>query len=105
MANQEFYYFLNDLQARPKARRWWPTAIAICAVFGGIYGAAVGSAVGAVPGAADVIEIAAGVMAVICGIPAHGLVPNCSGPSEIAFPCSSGGNGYSRSCFCSYSYL
>jgi hypothetical protein len=69
MANQELYYYLSDLQARPKARRWWPTAIAICAVLGGIYGAAVGSAIGAVPGAADVIEIAAGVMAVICGIP------------------------------------
>jgi len=69
MAYQEFHHYLNNLQARPKARRWWPKAIAICAVLGGVYGAAMGSAIGAVPGASDVIEIAAAVMAVICGVP------------------------------------
>ncbi len=69
MADQEFYYCLNQLQLRPGGRRWWFKAIAICAVLGGIYGASLGSAIGAVPGAADVIEITAGVMAVICGVP------------------------------------
>ena len=69
MAYQEFHHYLNDLQARPRARRWWPRALAISAILGGIYGASVGSAIGTVPGAADVIEIAAGVMAVICGVP------------------------------------
>ena len=39
MADQEFYHYLNDLQAKPKARRWWPKVIAIFAVLGGIYGA------------------------------------------------------------------
>ncbi len=44
-------------------------AFIVCALLGGIYGAAMGAAIGAVPGAVDVIEIAAGVMAVICGVP------------------------------------
>ena len=66
MAEQQFHYYFNQIPLRPDARLWWPKAIAICAVFGGIYGASLGSAIGAVPGAVDVIEIAAGVMAPIC---------------------------------------
>ena len=69
MADQEFYYYLNQFQLRPEGRRWRFKAIAICAVLGGIYGATVGSAIAAVPGASDVIEIAAATMALICGIP------------------------------------
>ncbi len=67
--NREFHYYLNDLQTKPKGGNWWPKAIAICAVLGGIYGASVGSAVCTVPGATEVVEIAAGVMALICGLP------------------------------------
>ena len=69
MAYQESPHYLNDSQLRPNVRHWWPKALAISAFLGGIYGASLGSAMGAVPGAADVIEIAAGIMAVICGVP------------------------------------
>jgi hypothetical protein len=69
MAEQEAYYTLNDPRARPTARRWWPKAIVICAVLGGIYGAAIGSAVSTTAAAAEVIGIAAAVMALICGVP------------------------------------
>jgi hypothetical protein len=69
MADQQFRHYLNEFQLRPNARRWWPKALAFCAVLGGIYGASLGSAIGAVPRAADVIEIAAAIMAVVCGVP------------------------------------
>ena len=69
MADQRVHYYLNQFQLPPTTRRWWPTALAICAFLGGIYGASLGSAVGAVPGAADIIGIAAATLAVICGIP------------------------------------
>jgi len=69
MADQEFDYYLNELQTRPNPRRWWAKAVAICALVGGVYGATVGVTIGAVPGAADIIEIAAAVFAVICGVP------------------------------------
>jgi hypothetical protein len=67
--NIEFYDYLNDLQARPKARRWWPKATAVCAVLGGIYGAMLGSAVSTSAGAADVIGTVAGFVAVLFAIP------------------------------------
>jgi hypothetical protein len=57
------YNYLNDLQARPKARRWWPKAIAMCAALGGFYGATLGSAISTTSGAADVIGAAAGIVA------------------------------------------
>jgi len=69
MAEQRFYFNLNDFQAMPRTRRWWPKAIVVCAVLGGIYGAAVGSAISTTGGAADVIGIAAAIMALICGVP------------------------------------
>ena len=69
MADRDFYCYLNEFQATPKARRWWPKAVAICAICGGIYGAAVGSAISTTAGATDVIGIAAAVMAVLCGVP------------------------------------
>jgi hypothetical protein len=69
MADQEFYHYLNDLQAEPKARRWWPRAIAICAVLGGIYGAAIGSAISTTAGAADVIGTVAASVALLLAIP------------------------------------
>jgi hypothetical protein len=56
-------------QATRTTRRWWPKAIAACAVLGGIYGAAVGSTISTTSGAADVIGITAVVMAVLCGVP------------------------------------
>jgi hypothetical protein len=65
MAEQRFYFNLNDFQAMPRTRRWWPKAIVVCAVLGGIYGAAVGSAISTTGGAADVIGIAAIVVALI----------------------------------------
>jgi hypothetical protein len=69
MADHEFHYFLNQIQLRPNVRLWWPKAIALCALLGGIYGAALGSALGAVPGAAEVIAIASAVLALFCGAP------------------------------------
>jgi hypothetical protein len=69
MPDQDFNYYLDEFQATPKAQRWWPKAIIICAVFSGIYGAAIGSAISTTAGAADVIGIAAAVMAVLCGVP------------------------------------
>ena len=45
MADQEFYGYLNDLQARSKARRWWTKALVVCAVLGGVSGAMIGSAI------------------------------------------------------------
>ena len=69
MANREFHYYLNQFPLRPDSRRWWPKAIIVCATLGGLYGAAMGAAVGAVPGAGDVIEMAAAVFALICGVP------------------------------------
>jgi hypothetical protein len=69
MADQEVYYYVNQSQEGPKARRWWPRAIAVLAVFGGIYGAALGAAISTTGGAADMIGVAAGIMALICGLP------------------------------------
>ena len=69
MADQEFHHYLNDQQARPKVRRWWPKIIAVCAVLGGIYGAVVGSVIGTTARAADVIGITAVIVAVLCGVP------------------------------------
>jgi hypothetical protein len=68
MADQEVYNYVNDSQEGPKAQRWWPGAIAVLAVLGGIYGAALGAAV-STTGAADMIGVAAGIMALICGLP------------------------------------
>ena len=67
MADHAFYYNLNQFQAT--TRRWWPKAIAICAVLGGLYGATVGSAISTTDGAADVIGIAAAVMALLFTFP------------------------------------
>ena len=64
-----FYFNLNQFQATSTTRHWWPKAIIICAVMGAVYGAAIGSAVNTTLGAADVIGIAAAVMAVLCGVP------------------------------------
>jgi hypothetical protein len=69
MADQEFYHYLNDLQAQSKARRWWTKALVVCAVLGGIYGAMIGSAIAASAGAANVIGTAAGVVAVLLAFP------------------------------------
>jgi len=69
MADQEFYHYLHDLQTRSKARRWWTKALVVCAVIGGIYGAMIGSAIAASVGAANVIETAAGVVAVLLAFP------------------------------------
>ena len=69
MADQEFYHYLDDLQAQPKARRWWPKALAICATLGGVYGATLGVTIGAVPGTATIIEIAAAIFAFLCSGP------------------------------------
>ena len=68
MADQEVYYYVTQSQEGPKARRWWPRAIAVLAVLGGIYGAALGVAI-STTGAADMIGVAAGIMALICGLP------------------------------------
>jgi hypothetical protein len=69
MADQEFYHYLNDLQTRPKARRWWPKALVVCAVLGGIYGAVIGSAIATSAGAANVIGAAAGIVALLLAFP------------------------------------
>ena len=69
MADQEFYHYLNDLQARSKVRRWWTKALVVCAVLGGIYGAMIGSAIATSAGAANVIGAAAGIVALLLAIP------------------------------------
>ena len=69
MADHGFYYDLSQFQATRTTRRWWPKAIATCAVLGGIYGAAVGSTISTTSEAADVIGITAAIMAVLCGVP------------------------------------
>ena len=51
MADPGFQTYVHQFQLPPNALRWWPKALGVCAVFGGIYGAAVGSAIGSVPGA------------------------------------------------------
>ena len=61
---------LNEITIKLHGTRSLLKGLAVCAVLGGIYGATVGSAIGAVPGAAEIVEIAAGIMAVICGVPA-----------------------------------
>ena len=70
MVQEQLHHSFNQIPLQPDVRRWWPKALAICALLGGICGASMGSAVGAVPGAVEVIEIAAGVLAVICSVPA-----------------------------------
>jgi len=65
MVDHRFYYDLNQFQTTRTTRRWWPKAIVVCAVLGGIYGAAVGSAISTTAGAADIIGIAAIVVALI----------------------------------------
>ena len=67
MADQRFYYNLNEFQAKP---RRWPKVIAIFTVVGGIYGAAIGSAISTTAGASGLVGIAAAVMAVLSGVPA-----------------------------------
>ena len=47
----------------------WGSMLLMAIVLGGIYGASVGSAIGAVPGAAEIIELAAGALALICAMP------------------------------------
>jgi hypothetical protein len=69
MANQGFYYDLNEFQTTRTPGRWWPKAIAILALCGGIYGAAIGSAISTTAGAAEVIGIVAILMAMLCGVP------------------------------------
>ena len=59
MAAAKFQYYVNQFQQPPKARNWWPKALVISALLGGIYGASLESAIGAAPGAAGIIEIAA----------------------------------------------
>jgi MFS family permease len=68
MTDQEVFYYVNAWQARPKPRRWWPKAITILAVLGGIYGSALGSAINTT-GAAETIGLAAALMALICAVP------------------------------------
>jgi hypothetical protein len=69
MNDQRFHYNLNEFQATSTTRHWWPKAIATFMTLGGIYGAAIGSAINTTAGAADIIGIAAAVMAVLCGVP------------------------------------
>ena len=69
MADQEFYGYLNDLQARSKARRWWTKALVVCAVLGGIYGAMIGSAIATSTGAANVIGATVGTVAFLLAFP------------------------------------
>ena len=61
--------YLNEFQTQLHGKRSLTKALAVSAFLGGIYGASLGSAIGAVPRAADVIEIAALIMALICGVP------------------------------------
>lgn len=76
LAAQNFDHYLNELQVRRHARRWWAKAIAICAILGGVYGATVGVTIGAVRGAATIIGIAAAVLAFLCSGPGawYGLI-------------------------------
>jgi hypothetical protein len=69
MFDRDFHDSLNDFQARPRTRRWWPKFMAIFMVVGGVYGATIGAAIITTVGAAEVIGIAAVVMAVLCGVP------------------------------------
>lgn len=69
MGDHRFYYDLSEFQATGITRRWWPKAIATCAVLGGIYGAAVGSTISTTLGAVNVIGGVAALMAVLCGVP------------------------------------
>jgi hypothetical protein len=69
MSAHEFRYDLNEFQPRPPSRRWWPKALAVCAAVGGTYGAALGAVLGTTAGAVDVIGTAAGIVALLCGIP------------------------------------
>ena len=70
MADQEFYGYLNDLQARSKARRWWTKALVVCAVLGGIYGAMIGWAIARTStGAANVIGATVGTVAFLLAFP------------------------------------
>ncbi|MGD0900352.1 MAG: hypothetical protein ABR915_21175 [Thermoguttaceae bacterium] len=69
MIDHRLYYDLNQFQAAPRTSRWWPKVIALLGILGGVYGAAIGSAISTTAGAADVIVIAAGIMAVIVGVP------------------------------------
>jgi hypothetical protein len=69
MAEHNFYYNLSQFQARSMTRRWWPKVIVVFAFLGGLYGAAIGSVISTTGGAADVIGIAAAIMALICGVP------------------------------------
>jgi hypothetical protein len=69
MPEHDFYYNLSQFQAMPTTRRWWPKVIAVFAFLGGIYGAAIGSVMSTTGGAAEVIGIAAAIVALICGVP------------------------------------
>ena len=69
MTDQRFHSNPNEFQATRTTRRWWPKTLATFMTLGGIYGAAVGSAINTTAGAADIIGIAAAVMAVLCGVP------------------------------------
>ena len=69
MADQEVHHDRSEYELTPTARRWWPKIVAICASLGAIYGAALGSALNTTAGAAEVIGAAAGIVAVLCGIP------------------------------------
>ena len=69
MAQHQFDHYLNEFQARPKPRRWWPKTLAICAILGGIYGAAIGSVISTSAGATNVIGIAAGILAFLFAFP------------------------------------
>jgi hypothetical protein len=53
MDSQGFDHYLNELQLRRHARRWWTKAVVTCATLGGVYGATLGVTIGAMPGAAD----------------------------------------------------
>lgn len=63
------YEFISEFRTHLHGKRSLLKALAVCAVLGGVYGATLGSAIGAVPGAVGIIEIAAGIMAVLCDVP------------------------------------
>ncbi len=65
MADQEVLYVRNEFRVRLNSRR----SFAICAIIGGVYGAAIGSAINTTDHGADIIGIAAAVVAVLCGVP------------------------------------
>jgi hypothetical protein len=69
MPEHDSYYNLSQFQARSTTGRWWPKVIVAFAFLGGLYGAAIGSVISTTGGAADVIGIAAAIMALICGVP------------------------------------